>query len=172
MLGQDVLRDVSHGFRSQIPAHRRQLAIDADHRAGQAFAGGGVRVVALLAQCAATNGMVAADIDHGGILVRHNDDVMLLSLVGDHVVLRRADPGGHHGLMREIRLQGVLTGLRPAFLANRPAIDFVAASDGAVVARRGQDFSVLGWERDAVYRDMFHFFAHVHSPQARAVMAL
>ena len=55
----------------------------------------------------------------------------------------------------EVKSQGVLIRIRPAFLAVRPRVYLVPAGDDAVVARRRDDFGVGRRKRYTVLRLIF-----------------
>jgi hypothetical protein len=54
ILGNDVLRDVSHDFGRQVPTDGNQGAVDPDHRVLEAFAGPVIGVETFLGQRATT----------------------------------------------------------------------------------------------------------------------
>ncbi len=93
VLIQHVLANFGRNFQCHLPGHRLQGTAYTDQRLGQTVTGRIRRVVNLLGDHPAAHGRIAIAVDMLGVFVRHNHDVMRLTFMHHHIMLRRCHPG-------------------------------------------------------------------------------
>ena len=148
VLFQNVLADFGHHFDCQVPRDRLQFAADSHHRFLQTIRSRTVGRIHLFAQATATHAVVAVLIHHAHVRVS-NDSDMVFSTIDNAIAMGvGAEPLTGKFVGGEIDAQCVFFGGHSTLCSMRPRVDFVAASDDAVITSGGVNFGIRWWQRN------------------------